>query len=126
MTSSGSPALVVPMRLTALCVGAEDVNGSNGYGTKNFGQLAADFSVLPYVDANGNAINPQANISEAALPEVFAPASDPLQPGIHVHWSLPNALAHGVTDGSSHVQFPAAPNRWLVVRVAVNPATLHP
>jgi hypothetical protein len=126
MTTASAPSLVVPMRLTALCVGSEDVNGANGYGTRNFAQIAADFSVLPWADAHGNAINTQANISEAALPELFGTVSNPLPPGIHLHWALPNALTHGTTDGSADVQFPAAPNRWLVVRIAINSATETP
>lgn len=42
------------------------------------------------------------------------PAGDP---GVHLHWALPAGLARGVS-GESGITYPAAPNRWLVIRRA--------
>lgn len=37
--------------------------------------------------------------------------------GVYLHWLLPRGLKHGIkTDGSGTYNFPALPNRWLVVR----------
>lgn len=37
--------------------------------------------------------------------------------GVYVHWTLPDALKHGVQDPvTRRVEFPLVPNRWLVVR----------
>ncbi|MBN8681886.1 MAG: hypothetical protein J0L99_04515 [Chitinophagales bacterium] len=37
--------------------------------------------------------------------------------GLHLHWSLPDALTHGVHDPvSDSIVFPAVPNRWLLTR----------
>lgn len=39
------------------------------------------------------------------------------QPGIHLHWALPDGLTHGDTSGDGgRPKFPAIPNRWLVTR----------
>jgi hypothetical protein len=114
-----NPALIVPIDLAALCVGDDDAHGDPSmYGTKDFARVAADFSVLPFVDAQGVRHNEGPNISHAVLPPPFAPA-DPLATGIHLHWALPDALTHGTHDKTSNrIRFHAAPNRWLVVRIA--------
>lgn len=40
-----------------------------------------------------------------------------IEPGIHLHWSLPKAYTHGVQNQESGtVNFPVMPNRWLVIR----------
>lgn len=46
------------------------------------------------------------------------PDSTPLiTEGVHLHWSLPDSLTHGVHDpDSDSIVFPAVPNRWLVTR----------
>src|SRR5262249_35095281 len=43
----------------------------------------------------------------------------PLEPGVHLHWALPDGLTRGVCPGSPgdpEIEFPAVPDRWLVVR----------
>lgn len=43
------------------------------------------------------------------------------KPGVHLHWVLPKVFRHGVQkEGDGAPVFPLAPNRWLVVRTAVN------
>jgi hypothetical protein len=39
------------------------------------------------------------------------------KPGVHLHWALPDGLAHGVAaDKDEELEFPLIPNRWLIVR----------
>ena len=86
-----NPALIVPIDIAALCVGDGDAHGdASMYGTKDFAKVASDFSVLPFVDAQGVRNNEGPNISDAVLPSPFSPA-DPLSTGIHLHWALPDA-----------------------------------
>ncbi|KND18968.1 hypothetical protein ADZ37_11405 [Pannonibacter phragmitetus] len=118
-----SDTLVVPVDLAALCVGETDVNGSatQPYGTKDFSRLAPDFSLLPYA-ADGTARNSGPYLSSQVLPGVFQKASDPLDTGIHLHWALPETLTHGTQNTAGSISFQAAPNRWLVLRIATNTA----
>lgn len=37
--------------------------------------------------------------------------------GIHLHWTLPDGFRKGVYDDDGSLKFPAAPNRWLVIRM---------
>ncbi|MDV3457685.1 hypothetical protein RZN05_11870 [Sphingomonas sp. HF-S4] len=40
-----------------------------------------------------------------------------VEPGIHIHWSLPRAYTRGVQDeATGQVRYPVVPNRWLVIR----------
>lgn len=118
-----SNTLVVPIDLAALCVGETDINGSatQPYGTKDFARLSPDFSLLPYA-ADGVARNSGPYLSTQVLPGTFQKASDPLDIGIHLHWALPEALTHGTQDANGSIAFQAAPNRWLVLRIATNTA----
>src|ERR1700752_5406738 len=54
---------------------------------------------------------------ESPMPEAFdvSNASQP-PPGIHLHWSLPDALTHGTVTNGGQTTFPLVPNRWLVAR----------
>jgi hypothetical protein len=95
-------SLIVPMNLTALCVSPQDKQDGH------FGSLAVDFQKLgagaPY-------------LGHHLLPRPFDGESLPA--GIHLHWALPDALAHGeVSDQDKEVRFRPAPNRFLVVRFA--------
>ncbi len=118
-----SDTLVVPMKMIALCVGQTDVNGSskNPYGTKDFARLSPDFTLLPYAEDN-IAKNKGPYLSTQSLPATFQDASDPLDVGIHLHWILPEAIAHGAQGENAAIAFPSAPNRWLIARIATNTA----
>ena len=115
-----SDCLVVPVDVQAFCVGRPDVDPNNPHNTATFARLAPDFSILPV--PGGAAV---ANLSELVLPEPFAQigTADAMQPGVHLHWALPDALVRGAGDptGDGTVAFPAVPNRWLVVRLLVVP-----
>jgi hypothetical protein len=50
---------------------------------------------------------------------LFAAPSQPpaAQPGVHLHWTLPAAFTHIEQKQGKAADFPAVPNRWLVVRL---------
>lgn len=117
-----SVSLVVPIGLQALCVGEPDVTGAGGgRSTAEFAQVAADFSRLPYLEGNSQnpqPIQPGPNLSQRVLPTPFAQIHEPLQAGIHLHWTLPEALAHTRAGETGPAEPRSAPNRWLVARIA--------
>jgi hypothetical protein len=75
----------------------------------------ADFSQLPYTNGSQDIHAETPNLSEEFLATPFQDQSLYLKAGIHLHWSLPDALtnAQQTIQGS---QFPAVPNRWFVLR----------
>ncbi len=115
--------LIVPMDVQAFCVGRSDADGdaTDSYGTKDFARLGPDFSVLPHREAGAN-VNQGPNVSAKSLPTPFTATNNPLTEGVHLHWALPDALVRGQGDaaGTGQVEFPQAPNRWLVVRLVVD------
>ena len=103
--------LAVPIRLDALHLRAplSVVNAK------------ADFTRMPYWNGE-HEVNPDvANISEDLASYPFQNQTLVLPPGVHLHWALPDALAHGsskVPEGCKQAMlFPAVPNRWLVTRL---------
>ena len=105
--------LMVPIHLDALCLKEN----------RTMVETMADFSRLPYFDKQRKRdINPNiANISEEIVSQPFQNQNLHLKAGIHLHWSLPDALTRGihVTDAATKkvtTTFPAVPNRWLVTR----------
>ncbi|MCK4258920.1 MAG: hypothetical protein KAX49_08080 [Halanaerobiales bacterium] len=40
-----------------------------------------------------------------------------LNPGIHLHWALPDALTHGIQTKEGEMEYPAVPNRWFILRI---------
>ncbi len=77
----------------------------------------ADFTRLPYFDAElGRDINPDTPyLSEAILSKPFQDQRLRLKAGIHLHWSLPDALTQAQHKGNV-TTFPTVPNRWLISR----------
>lgn len=122
MTYAAAPALVVPVDLAALVVGspdADDLAHPDSASTKNFAKLAAAFDTLPYRTSGGGAANgDKAFRSDHVLPNPFDNVNDYLEPGIHLHWALPDALTRGTIDNNGELRFHQVPDRWLVVRVA--------
>jgi hypothetical protein len=81
-------------------------------------EATASFSRLPFVTGKRD-INPDvANISEEIVSTPFQNRNLRLKKGIHLHWSLPDALTKARPDPNRpDVQdFPRVPNRWLVTR----------
>lgn len=67
---------------------------------------------LPYFSGQRD-VNPDiANLSESIVSQPFQNKNLFLKAGIHLHWSLPDALTQEIENGN----FPAVPNRWLVTR----------
>lgn len=50
------------------------------------------------------------------LPTPFAELKTPRTAGVYLHWALPDALTQGVAEGDA-ATFPAAPDRWLILRM---------
>lgn len=99
--------LLVPVYLDALYLPTK---------TNVLGEMT-DYSKLPYFKLN-NLKNPnQAYISETVLKVPFTEPQLSLKAGIHLHWSLPEALTNGIArDGEQGITFPLVPNRWLIIR----------
>ena len=121
------PALIVPIDVAALCVGAPDVAGEDRGGKAKTLAPMADFSRLPYI-ADGTPQNKGPYISADVLVSSVAMSGEvPLLQGIHLHWALPAGLSHGIPGHDRRQVFPAVPERWLVTRIVVNtPATAPP
>jgi hypothetical protein len=51
----------------------------------------------------------------ALLPPPFTDKTTTRNPGVYLHWALPDALTRGVASGND-ATFPAIPDRWLVLR----------
>ncbi|MDX2361884.1 MAG: hypothetical protein QNK23_13830 [Crocinitomicaceae bacterium] len=108
-TIDASSGLVVPIKLSALCVGEIDEN--NDLGTSTF---AGGTTIFTEQTRENDAFLG----SNVVIPYSAAPWNQ-LDQGIHVHWSLPKALTLGTVDESGELAFPAICNRWLVSRLVV-------
>jgi hypothetical protein len=93
------PSLYVPMHVDALLVG----QGNQGTNRARTGQ--------EYPKLTGNA-DPAPAPFQNNLPGTS------LGTGIHLQWTLPDALRHGrqPAPDSPKIDFPPAPNRWLITR----------
>ena len=70
------------------------------------------YSHLPHF-RNGRAYNSDVPyVAEALQRDAFLVADAVLAPGVHLHWSMPDALTRAGHDDS----MPALPNRWAVHR----------
>jgi len=103
-----SNILLVPVHLDALVLDRDQM----------VVETTADFSRLPYRWGNYE-INPDiANISEELAATPFQNENLLLNAGIHLHWSLPDALTKARPNPKDPKvqEFPLVPNRWLVTR----------
>ena len=81
-----------------------------------------NFSRLPYFDGAGDANADTAYISENFVSQPFQNENLVLQPGVHLHWSLPTDLTHGRDDPQQRrLVFPPVPTRWLIWRAVGMP-----
>ena len=102
---SDSVRLMVPIRIDALLVGANQPH-------KDFQwtNLTPDFFLL------GEPKNDYLLGSHPDLNRMFQEATGKfMPPGVHLHFRLPRALTHG-EEGPGKIEFPRIPNRWLVQR----------
>jgi hypothetical protein len=96
-TPDDSSSLLVPVHLDAWVVGSQSQPATAFY--------QADYARLPQF--------------RALLDPPFQPSSvERPEPGVRLHWALPDALTHGRTPaaGGDETVFPLVPNRWLVAR----------
>ena len=103
--------LVVPIDVTGLCIGHDDAQHATG----GFAGATAVYQ-QQVTAAHGAYLGGNVNRG------YHDPPWDQLQAGIHLHWALPDGLTRGGGPGAE-LDFPAAPNRWLVTRVAISGGT---
>ncbi|MEH2005261.1 hypothetical protein [Nostoc sp.] len=98
--------LLVPIHVDALCL---DKDTSSV-------EAIADYRRLPYIYDGKTHMTGTANLSEKILTPLFeAGTTLTLKAGIHLHWSLPDALTRG-QHSATGTKFPIVPNRWLIMR----------
>ena len=101
---------IVPLNVTAIRVSANDRTNI----VSKFKGRTALFEDMPFkkdekVASTGDTI--LRPLESGASPK------DPLDPGIHLHWELPDYFRRGTQPAQGgDVVFPPAPNRWLVIR----------
>ncbi|MEV4180614.1 hypothetical protein AB0J28_04105 [Streptosporangium canum] len=94
------PTLVVPVGLDALMVNTA-LQRRDGFRTWQHNYQALDDYMSPEPDEGDRQSNKKVHNHT----------------GVHLHWTLPRGLRHGVQDPTSEkVRYPLVPNRWLVVR----------
>lgn len=91
--NTGNP-LFVPVMLEALVVGASSIPGAD---------VTPDYSLLRDYPFGWNCSN-----------SFFTNSAN--RPGVHLHWTLPDALLHG-TLTADKLCFPCVPNRWIIQRL---------
>ena len=105
---------IVPLNIAAVRVNAND----NSNLVNNFKGCTAVFDQMPYRSGSNSGV-PSASTGDHVYIPLEGPstAHNPLGAGVHVHWELPDYFRRGVqsANGADPV-FPAAPNRWLVIR----------
>jgi hypothetical protein len=100
---------IVPVNVTALRVSAADATNV----TPGFLGRTAAFDKLPYGSGNKASTG---DMVWRPLENADSP-SPALEPGIHLHWELPEHFKRGALDPDSQaIRFPPVPTRWLVVR----------
>ena len=128
-TSAANSYLLVPINVEALVVGTAAGLWSD---------LQVDFSQMFQAKILGSQISPA--LFDARPQVVGDPDPDHTiephgpQPGVHLHWALPDALTRGRQKRHANPQeplgtpeFPPIPNRWMVQRISRKPrANLAP
>jgi hypothetical protein len=97
MTNDNGTALLVPMYVDALVIN-QKITAPRAYN-----RWRMDYSRMN-------------DFESPMLPPFQDQKPDPPSVGVHLHWTLPSGLRHGVGNLKGEVKFPFVPNRWLVVR----------
>lgn len=100
-----NPNLVVPVRVDALFL----------RNSQYVAEASTDYARLPFVFGGLDRNPGQANLAEAIYSTPFENENLTLLPGVHLHWSLPDALTRG-KQHSAGTEFPVVPNRWFITR----------
>lgn len=91
--------LLVPMKIEGLIVGKEGEELS-------YGDAAVNFQMLEQTTLGDQMQAPPLS------------GGKPLEPGIHLHWILPDSFTHGIRNSEAgEVSYPQVPDRWLVTRI---------
>jgi len=108
--SNSSTNAIIPLNVQALRVSYND-NLSN---TESFAGRTADFEKLPY----GSQTTLTSTYTGKQIDRLLSASPlDSLNPGIHLHWELPDFFRRAVQEeDDGDLVFPHTPNRWLVVR----------
>ena len=84
---------------------------------------AGAFDKLPYIKTDGIANQEATFLGSTVSSGTFADTTVALEPGVHLHWTLPKLFRTAVNplgpDGQPRIdqmEFRKAPNRWLVTR----------
>lgn len=99
--------LVVPVDVVALCVGDKDAAEATG----GFAGATAVFTRQVTRER-------EAFIGANVDRDFDAKPWSQLGAGVHLHWALPDGLTRAVATRDA-LDFPAAPSRWLVTRIAI-------
>ncbi|MXQ09190.1 hypothetical protein GQ651_15190 [Alphaproteobacteria bacterium GH1-50] len=106
MSFPSGNVLLAPVRVEALVIGG----GASRWG--HWADTSPDYAALLRDYAFGPELMRDPIDGEVAS----------LHPeGVHLHFHLPSALAQGRQDDETELTFDAAPNRWLVQRIAHGP-----
>lgn len=91
--------LLVPMKIEGLIIGKEAE-------TLSYADAGVNFNMLEHTTLGDR------------MQAVPLSGGKPLEPGIHLHWILPDSFTHGVrNEEAEEVFYPAVPDRWLVTRI---------
>ncbi|WP_341843662.1 hypothetical protein [Chitinophaga caseinilytica] len=102
--------LIVPVDITALCVGIKDQEDANG--TSTFAGATTTFINQTGIYDAFLGSNVVRKLTDAPL--------DQLKKGVHLHWALPEALTRGNYDpAANQTNFAVTPNRWLLSRIII-------
>jgi hypothetical protein len=103
--------LIVPVDITALCVGIKDQEDAEGTGkfagaTTTFTKMTGQYDAF----LGSNVVR---SLADAPLHK--------LKKGIHLHWALPEALTRGNFDKVlNKTSFAITPNRWILSRLIIS------
>jgi hypothetical protein len=100
---------VVPIDVVALCVGEVDAQEA----TYGFSGATTVYSQQATPEG--------AQVAQNIARDFRDSPAEPLGEGVHLHWALPDALTRASSEGGG-LSFPAAPNRWLITRLALEGA----
>lgn len=103
-----SETLVVPIDVKAVCVGQVDATE----GTPHFAGATVVW------ENAGRGPGAQAFLGANVWRSPNAAPWQRLEQGVHLHWALPDAMTHAAVT-KTKLDFPNAPNRWVVTRFVV-------
>lgn len=114
--------LIIPVNVQALRVSPNDASLVTKSSALFSGATTA-YDGLPWREPghNGAIVHSgtwtKANVSSNTYNPLSQNVIEQLKAGIHLHWALPDSIAQGRQAADGTVNYPPAPNRWLVTRI---------